>query len=216
MPCCAESIANARTSIREGAKISQPLAASGLFPAMVTHMIDVGEETGRLSEMLCKVADFYDDEVDAMVKGLTSLIEPMLIVFMGVLVGFHRHLGHVADLQTGQFDPLKPRPVPAHCGRGRTGQEGFHAWQRQQAPPASPGGWNGPERRGPGRMDDEARAKRLLTEYQAGGPGAAAAREALVLQFRPLVQKQARQFFTSQRPPGRSGSGRLPGPDARH
>ncbi len=84
----AEAIANARTSIREGAKISQPLAASGLFPSMVTHMVDVGEETGRLSEMLCKVADFYDDEVDAMVKGLTSLIEPMLIVSMGVLVGF--------------------------------------------------------------------------------------------------------------------------------
>ncbi len=84
----AESIANARVSIREGAKISQPLAASNLFPAMVTHMIDVGEETGRLSEMLCKVADFYDDEVDSLVKGLTSLIEPMLIVFMGVLVGF--------------------------------------------------------------------------------------------------------------------------------
>lgn len=83
-----EAIGNARTSIREGAKISAPLAASGLFPAMVTHMIDVGEETGRLSEMLAKVADFYDDEVDAMVKGLTSLIEPMLIVFMGVLVGF--------------------------------------------------------------------------------------------------------------------------------
>ncbi|MBV9852593.1 MAG: type II secretion system F family protein [Armatimonadetes bacterium] len=84
----AEAIGNARSSIREGAKISQPLANSGLFPAMVTHMIDVGEETGRLSEMLSKVADFYDNEVDAMVKGLTSLIEPMLIVFMGVLVGF--------------------------------------------------------------------------------------------------------------------------------
>ncbi len=84
----AEAIGNARTSIREGAKISQPLAASGLFPSMVTHMIDVGEETGRLSEMLCKVADFYDDEVDAMVKGMTSLIEPLLMVFMGVLVGF--------------------------------------------------------------------------------------------------------------------------------
>ena len=84
----AEAIANARTSIREGAKISQPLASSGLFPSMVTHMVDVGEETGRLSEMLCKVADFYDDEVDAMVKGLTSLIEPILIVSMGVLVGF--------------------------------------------------------------------------------------------------------------------------------
>ncbi len=84
----AEAVANARISIREGAKISAPLASSGLFPAMVTHMIDVGEETGRLSEMLTKVSDFYDDEVDAMVKGLTSLIEPMLIVFMGVLVGF--------------------------------------------------------------------------------------------------------------------------------
>lgn len=84
----AEAVANARVSIREGAKISQPLAASGLFPAMVTHMIDVGEETGRMSEMLTKVSEFYDNEVDAMVKGLTSLIEPMLIVFMGVLVGF--------------------------------------------------------------------------------------------------------------------------------
>jgi type IV pilus assembly protein PilC len=84
----AEAVANARISIREGAKISQPLAACGLFPAMVTHMIDVGEETGRMSEMLTKVADFYDDEVDAMVKGLTSMIEPLLIVFMGVLVGF--------------------------------------------------------------------------------------------------------------------------------
>jgi type IV pilus assembly protein PilC len=84
----AEAVENARSSIREGAKISQPLAASGLFPAMVTHMVDVGEETGRLSEMLVKVADFYDDEVDAMVKGLTSMLEPMLIVFMGVFVGF--------------------------------------------------------------------------------------------------------------------------------
>jgi len=84
----AEAVGNARISIREGAKISAPLAASGLFPAMVTHMIDVGEETGRLSEMLTKVSDFYDDEVDAMVKGLTSMIEPLLIVFMGVLVGF--------------------------------------------------------------------------------------------------------------------------------
>lgn len=83
-----EAISGARAAIREGAKISQPLASSGLFPSMVTHMIDVGEETGRLSEMLVKVADFYDNEVDAMVKGLTSMLEPMLIVFMGVLVGF--------------------------------------------------------------------------------------------------------------------------------
>jgi len=84
----AEAITNARNSIREGAKISAPLASSGLFPTMVTHMVDIGEETGRLSEMLTKVADFYDNEVDAMVKGLTSMLEPMLIVFMGVVVGF--------------------------------------------------------------------------------------------------------------------------------
>jgi len=84
----AEAVAGARNSIREGARISVPLTQCGLFPTMVTHMIDVGEETGRLSEMLCKVADFYDNEVDAMIKGLTSMIEPMLIIFMGVLVGF--------------------------------------------------------------------------------------------------------------------------------
>lgn len=60
--------------------------------------------------------------------------------------------------------------------------------------------WNGPERRGPSRQDDEARAKKLLAEVRAGGSGAAAARDALVLQFRPLVQKQARKFFTSAVP----------------
>ncbi|MFQ3548378.1 MAG: type II secretion system F family protein [Armatimonadota bacterium] len=84
----AHSIGNARNAIREGQKISAPLVQSGLFPAMVTHMIDVGEETGRLSEMLTKVSDFYDMEVDNAVKALTSLIEPVLIVMMGGLVGF--------------------------------------------------------------------------------------------------------------------------------
>lgn len=84
----AGAIENARTSIREGQKISQPLAQSGLFPAMVTHMIDVGEETGRLSDMLAKVSDFYDKEVENAVKALTSLIEPVLIVVLGCVVGF--------------------------------------------------------------------------------------------------------------------------------
>jgi type IV pilus assembly protein PilC len=84
----AKAIRDARQAIKEGQRFSTPLAASGIFPQMVTHMIDIGEETGRLSEMLCKVADFYDKEVDASVKGLTSMIEPMLIVFMGVVVGF--------------------------------------------------------------------------------------------------------------------------------
>ncbi len=84
----AKAVSSARTSIREGQKISAPLAASGLFPHMVTHMIDVGEETGRLSEMLIKVSDFYDREVDSAVKALTSLIEPCLIVVLGGIVGF--------------------------------------------------------------------------------------------------------------------------------
>lgn len=83
-----KAIADAKASIRDGNRLSTPLTASGLFPAMVTHMIDIGEETGRLSEMLVKVSDFYDAEVDAAVKGLTSMIEPILIVFMGVVVGF--------------------------------------------------------------------------------------------------------------------------------
>lgn len=82
------AVLKARESVREGQRISAPLAATGFFPSMVTQMIDVGEETGRLSEMLAKIADFYDKEVDAAVKGLTSIIEPMLIVFMGVIVGF--------------------------------------------------------------------------------------------------------------------------------
>lgn len=84
----AEAIDKTRISIREGQKLSAPLAASGLFPSMVTHMIDVGEESGRLSEMLVKVGDFYDTEVEATVKGLTSMIEPLLIIFLGAVVGF--------------------------------------------------------------------------------------------------------------------------------
>lgn len=82
------AIDDTRESIREGQKLSDPLAASGLFPTMVTHMIDVGEESGRLSEMLVKVGDFYDGEVETTVKGLTSMIEPMLIIFLGCIVGF--------------------------------------------------------------------------------------------------------------------------------
>jgi len=55
---------------------------------MVIHMLDIGEESGRLSEMMVKIADFYEQEVDATIKGLTSMIEPMLIVFLGGIVGF--------------------------------------------------------------------------------------------------------------------------------
>ncbi len=82
------AIDQTRIAIREGQKLSTPLTATNLFPNMVTTMIDIGEESGRLSEMLVKVGDFYDQEVEATVKGLTSMIEPMLIIFMGVIVGF--------------------------------------------------------------------------------------------------------------------------------
>jgi type IV pilus assembly protein PilC len=82
------AIDNARDAIRDGQRLAVPLSQSSVFPPMVTHMVDIGEETGRMSEMLVKIADFYDKEVDAAVKGLTSMIEPMLIVFMGCFVGF--------------------------------------------------------------------------------------------------------------------------------
>jgi type IV pilus assembly protein PilC len=76
-----------RTSIREGESIAIPLAASGMFPLMVVQMVKVGEETGALDTMLVKVADFYDAEVEATVNSLTSIIEPVLIVGMGAVIG---------------------------------------------------------------------------------------------------------------------------------
>ncbi len=82
-----EAVLSCRESIREGGHLSDPLKKSGLFPNMVTSMISVGEETGALDIMLNKIADFYDMEVDAAVKGLTSLIEPLVIVVMGVIIG---------------------------------------------------------------------------------------------------------------------------------
>ena len=74
-------------SIAEGDTITGPLKETGVFPPMVTQMISVGEKTGGLDEMLSKIADFYDDEVDAAVTALTSIIEPVIIVFMGVVIG---------------------------------------------------------------------------------------------------------------------------------
>jgi type IV pilus assembly protein PilC len=82
-----EAISKVHDSVREGESIVQPLEASGVFPPMVISMIDVGEETGQLPEMLLKIADVYDDEVDNAVSGLTSLLEPVMIVFLAVVVG---------------------------------------------------------------------------------------------------------------------------------
>jgi type IV pilus assembly protein PilC len=82
-----EAVMKARTSISEGKTISEPLAESKVFPIMVTQMVGVGEATGALDAMLTKIADFYDDEVDAAVGALTSLLEPMLMIFLGVVIG---------------------------------------------------------------------------------------------------------------------------------
>lgn len=83
-----DAVIRTRTSIQSGESITRPLVESGVFPPMVTRMVDVGERTGALETMLSKIADFYEDQVTAMVNGLTSLIEPLLIVFLGVVVGF--------------------------------------------------------------------------------------------------------------------------------
>ncbi len=78
----------AKDHVMKGDRLSAPLGADGVFPEMVVQMIAVGEETGKVDEMLLKVADFYESEVDAAIKALTSIIEPVLIVVLGVLVGF--------------------------------------------------------------------------------------------------------------------------------
>ena len=82
-----EAILSSKESIREGGKLSDPLKKSGIFPNMVTSMISVGEETGSLDVMLSKIADFYDMEVDAAVKGLTSMMVPLVMCVLGVVIG---------------------------------------------------------------------------------------------------------------------------------
>jgi len=81
------AIRKSMLSIAEGETITAPLKESGVFPPMVTQMISVGEKTGGMDEMLSKIADFYDDEVDAAVAALTSIIEPVIIVLMGIVIG---------------------------------------------------------------------------------------------------------------------------------
>ena len=82
-----DALMKTRQSISEGQSIAEPLSASGVFPPMVVQMIAVGEATGALDSMLNKIADFYDDEVDAAVEAMTSLLEPVMMVFLGGIVG---------------------------------------------------------------------------------------------------------------------------------
>ena len=82
-----EAIIKSKISLSEGKNFAEPLAETKVFPGMVTSMIAVGEQTGAMDTMLSKIADFYEDEVDAAVEALTNLIEPLLMVFLGVVVG---------------------------------------------------------------------------------------------------------------------------------
>ena len=82
-----DAINKVHESVKEGESIVQPLSSSGVFPSMVISMVDVGEETGQLPEMLLKIADVYDDEVDNAVTALTSVLEPIMIVFLALVVG---------------------------------------------------------------------------------------------------------------------------------
>jgi type IV pilus assembly protein PilC len=81
------AVASVHESVKEGETITAPLEASNVFPPMVISMVDVGEQTGALPEMLMKIADNYDEEVDNAVAAMTSLLEPVMIVFLAVIVG---------------------------------------------------------------------------------------------------------------------------------
>ncbi len=82
-----EVVVNAKDSISQGQSLSQPLEESGVFPIMVTQMIAIGEETGAMEEMLGKIADFYEEEVDTAVDNMTALMEPAIMAFLGVVIG---------------------------------------------------------------------------------------------------------------------------------
>ena len=82
-----QAVIKCRTSVKEGESLARPLSKSGIFPPMVTRMIGVGEQTGQLEKMLSKIADFYDEQVDAAVVALTSMIEPLVIAFLGIVIG---------------------------------------------------------------------------------------------------------------------------------
>jgi len=82
-----DAISNSRSDISEGVPLSTALAMKRVFPDMMVSMLAIGEETGEMDAMLSKVADFYEDEVTTMVKALTSMIEPIMIVLVGLIVG---------------------------------------------------------------------------------------------------------------------------------
>jgi type IV pilus assembly protein PilC len=82
-----EALADVGTKVSEGVPIAQPLVENPVFPPMVSQMVKIGEETGELEKMLGKIADFYEDEVDAAIQSLTSIVEPLMMILVGCMVG---------------------------------------------------------------------------------------------------------------------------------
>ena len=82
-----EALVNVRQRLNEGARIAQTMTENSVFPPMVSQMVKIGEETGELEQMLNKIADFYEDEVDTAVAALTSIIEPIMMIGVGAMVG---------------------------------------------------------------------------------------------------------------------------------
>ena len=102
------SVNNVSVRVQEGVPISEPLAADPAFPPMVSQMIKIGEETGELDKMLGKVADFYEDEVDTSIQSLTSIIEPIMMIGVGLMVGDDRDLDVPADVQDARARQVRP------------------------------------------------------------------------------------------------------------
>jgi type IV pilus assembly protein PilC len=82
-----EALAGVRAKVHQGVPIAQPLIENDVFPPMVSQMVKIGEETGELEKMLSKIADFYEDEVDSSISTLTSIIEPLMMIMVGAMVG---------------------------------------------------------------------------------------------------------------------------------
>jgi type IV pilus assembly protein PilC len=82
-----EALTEVRARVHEGVPIAQPLAENPIFPPMVSQMVKIGEETGELEKMLGKIADFYEDEVDTSIQSLTSIVEPLMMIGVGLMVG---------------------------------------------------------------------------------------------------------------------------------
>ena len=97
-----QALAEVRVKVHEGVPIAQPLIENPVFPPMVSQMIKIGEETGELEKMLGKIADFYEDEVETSINALTSIIEPITMIAVGVHGGDHRDRDVPADVQDAE------------------------------------------------------------------------------------------------------------------